>query len=108
MPRPYRLVIWTGALLLLFIVALVFTPYPTYMRLGSYVINHPNQTVFTGNDYIQMSAVKHSDEGNWDLVAREYQPAYWSSKPNNCTLDGKDDLFFSLTGIWFARWRCHP
>ena len=108
MSRRLKTVIWIGALLLLFIAVLMLTPYLTYLRLGLYVVQHPDQTVFVGDNYSQTSAVNHSDESNWDGIASQHPALYWGVKPNNCTFQGKDDTIFSFTGIWIAQWSCHP
>lgn len=108
MLRRLRSAIWIGAVLLLITVAIILTPYLTYLKLGFYVAQHRDQTVFIGDNYSQISAVKHSDESNWDMVASEHPPIYWSVKPHNCTFTDKNDEIFSLTGVWIASWACHP
>lgn len=108
MTRRFRSVIWSGALLLLFIVVLSFTPYPTYIRLGLYAAQNPDRTVFIGDSYSQISAVKHSDESNWDMLGSKNPPVYWGVNPKNCTFTEKEDNIFSVTGIWVAKWTCHP
>jgi hypothetical protein len=108
MSKRFRSVIWIGLLISLFIVVLALTPYPTYISLGLYAAQNPDQIVFVGDSYSQISAVKHSDESNWDMIGSENPPIYWGAKPDNCSFTEKEDNIFSITGIWFAKWTCGP
>lgn len=108
MPIRFRSAIMMGALLLLLIVVLMLTPFPTYLRLGLHAVTYPDQTVFIGDSYSQISAVKHSNEADWDMIASKHPPLYWDVKPKNCTFDNKNDTIYAYTGIWIAEWTCHP
>lgn len=69
---------------------------------------NPDQTFFLGSGTQQISAVKHSNAANWDMVAHEHPAVYLGAEPKECAFESKDDLIFSLTGIWIAQWTCHP
>jgi hypothetical protein len=93
---------------LTFVIALV--PCLTCGFMAAYVSATPDRTVFLGTGTFQVSAVRHSDGSNWDLVAEEQPPVYLGANPNPgaCIVRHKDDTIFALTGIWVAWWDCKP
>src|SRR4051812_16151080 len=101
----------TVARLALFFIGLILlSPCFACAALVSYTTLETDRTVFIGTEHFQISALKHSDEANWDMVAEEYPPLYLGAMaiPGHCRLQEKNDLIFSLTGVWVALWSCSP
>jgi hypothetical protein len=97
-----------ASLLLILAIGALFTPCFTIASLTFAAATHPDQTYFWGRDTYRISAVKHSDESNWDTVSTEPPPIYWGNQPTNCTFDGKNDTIRAITGVWISHWSCHP
>lgn len=93
-----------------FLIALacVLGLYWNVINVAMYASRHPDQTVFAVDKGGMISAVKHSNEANYDMVASENPPIYLGNKPDNCRFTDKDDFIFTLTGIWVAHWECGP
>lgn len=108
MSKRLKTILYLGIPFLLILLACALTTFPKYAILEAYAALNPDQTVFIGDMYVQYSAVNHTDKANWDMVATKNPPIYLGAQAKNCQFEDKDDSIFTATGIWVARWQCHP